>query len=884
MNIRKKIILVIFTLVLPYLIVYKAFFTSLPLSWGDAPFYYQENLRELFSFPMLWDFRNANFGAPHAGILWLYLPTFLFGLLNHFLNFEHELLIRLVFFIPATVLSILGSFLLIGKFTSNFKGQILGSFLYAFNTYFLMVLDGGQIGVGLAYGIFPIACLTILNFLQKIDFKNFILAILGLTILTNVDLRIGIISVLFSITLSWVLNSEKRKYLSNFIYLIILLAFVGLLNFFWLVPFILNSGDFPGGRFTEVAEINSVISLLDSLSLYQPHFPLNDFGKVFMIPFYFVFLPLILTIHNLISKDKRALKIVLIYLIFAFLAKGLNLPLGEIYSLITNLPFGQAFRDSTKFYIPLILTASILMGVTFEKLNTKYILTSFFVLLLYLMFLILPSFNNQLNGSLGIKQIDKSFENIYEKTRKGEDFYRTVWFPEVPPLGFSSINHPAIYANRLYQERPFASMIDGDYDLFYFLNNDHFADWMGLLGGKYFFYPENERKKNWSSKEIDERKIFLNFINTLSNFEKLEWNINFSGYKNRITTSPHIFAQKRAYLVIGGDDIYNRLFESDQFNLSAQSFLFSEDCGFNLKNLENVESSDLGIIFYKKQLRDLEMNYLCNKFADINSIDKSEWATRSTNQYLKWKSELLEKGIRTLDYDLGKGVSYSTIAGEKISKNLRIEKKGKYYIPIRYTTATESAGIRVQVDLIDKKLINQTPGNFSWGILGPFEFEKGDKEIIFTNLGGLVVLNTFGLINQDDFINAAKESSLLLKKFKTYYLEDDYQELVNNLEKDYIYLRSKNINPTEYEVLLNSESNWIVFTDSFHDGWELQSGNNKFNSFPGYSMMNLFYKPTSLDGNAKIYFSPQGVINSSVKISIVFLGILFILVTVRFRR
>lgn len=884
MNLSKKTILIILTLVLPYLFVYKAFFTTLPLSWGDAPYYYSENLNELFNIPILWDFRNANFGAPQAGILWLYLPTFLFGLLNHFLGLSHEILIRLIFFIPATVLSVWGSFLLIGRFTADFKGRVLGSFLYGFNTYFLMVLDGGQIGVGLAYGIFPITCLTILNFLNKVDIKNFIFAVLGLTAVTNVDLRIGIIAVLFSIVLSLIVNSEKRKYLSSFIYSFILLGFVGLLNSFWLIPFILNNGDFPGGRFIEVGEINNIITLIDSLSLHQPHFPLNDFGRVFTIPFYFVFLPLIFTVPNLISKDRKTLKVMLVYLLFVFLAKGSNYPLGEIYNFILNIPFGQAFRDSTKFYIPLILSASILIGLTVEKVFSKYKLISFFIGYLYLVFLIFPAYSNQLSGSLGIKQIDKSFANVYENIRIDEDFYRTVWFPEVPPLGFSSINHPAIYANRLYQERPFASMIDGDYDLFNFLNNERFADWMSLLGGKYFFYPENERKKIWTSREVEDRKVFLSFINNLTNFEKLNWQTSFPGYKNKISVLPHIFSQKKAYLVVGGDEIYERLFDSGKFNLSAQSFLFSEDCSFNLKNLENIERSDLEIIFYKKQLMDLEMNYLCNNFTDINSIDKSEWSSRSTNQYLKWKSELLEKGIRTLDYDLGKGVSYSTIAGEKISKNLRIEEKGKYYIPIRYTVATDSAGIRVQVDLIDRKLINQTPGNFSWEILGPFEFEKGDKEIKFTNLGGLVVLNTFGLINQDDFINAAKGSFLLLKKFKTYYLEDDYQDLVNNLEKDYVYLRSKNINPTEYEVLLDKESNWILFTDRYHRGWELQSGDHKLISYPGYSMVNLFYKPSNLEGNMRIYFSPQGIISSSIKISLVSLGLLIVLIVVKFRK
>src|SRR3989344_2077800 len=324
-----KVIFFLIFILIPYVLIYKVFFTNLPISFGDAPYFYPENLKELFNLPILWDFRNANFGAPQAGILWLFLPTFLFGFLNHLFSFEHEILIRLIFLFPATILSLYGTYLFLSRISQDFLVKLLGSFFYGFNTYILMVLDGGQIGVGLAYGFFPLVSYLLLNFLNKPSQINFIKALICLFLIINIDLRVGLLSIAFSliwfILENWGRNISKGI-INRLLLLLFLIISVGLLCSFWLIPFLLNNGEFPGGRFTEVLQNSNLISLLDSFYIYQPHFPLNDFGKVFPPPFYFGLIPFLLIIPYLLKgKD---LKFLIFFLILVFLSKGTNTPFG----------------------------------------------------------------------------------------------------------------------------------------------------------------------------------------------------------------------------------------------------------------------------------------------------------------------------------------------------------------------------------------------------------------------------------------------------------------------------------------------------------------------------------------------------------------------------
>ena len=376
-----KIVTVFLGFLIPYLLIYQAFFTGSPLSWGDAPYFYTENLKELFSKPLLWNFRNDNFGQPQSSLLWLFLPTFSYGVLAYLFNLSSEVLIRLVFYFPATILSIVGAWVFLGQVTVNRWGRFIGSFLYAFNTYFLMLLDGGQIGVALAYGFFPLSAFAFLQCWNKPNLRNYLFALVTFFLISNTDLRIFLILILFVGLWQLIGFFSFRESLlerKKIIFLCGLFLSAAALNAFWIIPFLTNYSALGAGTVLEGGA--NLPTFVDSLLLFQPHFPNNEFGKLSTAPVYFWLLPLI-TLSGLfflrsekIFQRKFKLGLVLLLLLLAFLAKGGNPPGGEIYNLAVNyLPLGVAFRDSSKFYIPLILVFSVLLGLSWEKINEKII-------------------------------------------------------------------------------------------------------------------------------------------------------------------------------------------------------------------------------------------------------------------------------------------------------------------------------------------------------------------------------------------------------------------------------------------------------------------------------------------------------------------------------
>lgn len=884
-NIPKKIIYLLFIIgiLVPYVFIFRAFFSGSPLVWGDAPYFYQENLAELFQKPLLWDFRNHNFGGSQSDVLWLYFPTFLFGLLYKLFGFMSPLLIRLIFYFPATILAVLGSFLLIKKFTSSKMGIFLGVLLYEFNTYFLGVLDGGQIGVGLAYGFFPLVLFNLVNLLEEFNKKNFFWATLSLTLLTNIDVRIGALAI-FTILLVYGMEAiflRKLNYFFNKLTsLVPLILTVSFLDSYWIIPLILSKNLNQFSAETNLTA-GSLVTILNGFFLYSPHFPKNEFGQISALPYQFFLLPIIIISSIILSQNKKIISLWSTLVILIFLVKGSGEPFGRAYEwFINNIPFAIAFRDSSKFFIPIFSISAILLSVSASSIFThlkKYTLilpvlvfASFFT---YLLFLVSPAFSGELTGVLQTKQFDQDYQQIYENLKLDTNFFRTVWFSERPPLGFTAMGKEAVNANLLFKEKPFASMIEGTYDLYFFIHNPNLSDWLKLLGIKYAFFPQNERKKIWSEKELVDRKLFLQFIDSLG-FGKLDWSKNFPSYQLK-DPNPKIFSQKKALIILGDMSIYEKLNKlSNNFSLSNQGVLFLEDGKLDPEALFNLSKDCCALVLNERKNEDLRFVFLQKYFLDKNV--KTDWGKFNDSQYLESKYELLKKGIKTQDLFFGKGIFFSNVRDEKLTYLNQIEKSGNYYLSIRSIVPTGSPGIKLTLKG-DQEFIKSGKG-FQWNSFGPQYFSAGQNLLSIENMGGFSAVNVVAAIPEEEFNNASKKVKQLEDNFETYDLSKFADEIklrneLNNLQFEKVSYQEHD--PTSYTIYLEKkEPRWIVFSDHFDNGWQLE-GNQGFSPLPFYSMINGFFVNKENGNEIRIKYKPQGI-DLGLKLSIAGL-VLFII-------
>lgn len=878
--------LVLLGFVAPFLLIYKAFFLQGSLAFGDAPFFAPENLKELFNLPFLWNVRHDNFGSTQYHILWLYLPTYIYGVLNYVLGLGNDLLIRIVFYFPATVLAIIGSWQFIGRFNQNIWGRFLGSLLYGFNTYFLMLIDGGQVGVALSYGLFPIAAVSVLSYLKNLNIKNYLLALLALFALVSVDIRIALILILFVGVIGMVEGIRERRAEILKGASILGLSILGLSSY-WIMPAVSSLRELGG--LGELSSGTNFISLSNSLFLFQPHFPLNQFGKIVPTPFYFVLLlPLILGSLILKSKNylqrKVILKFTLLFLFLAFFAKGGSEPFGMIYYWFVNLPGGVAFRDSSKFYIPLILTGGLLLSLTIDslgKLTRRKMISGVIIsgIYIYLLALIYPALFGNLSGALGGS--GRIRENDYQKVTSylqgDQGFGRSLWFEEKPSLFYGSWEKPALSANTLYKDRPFASMIVGKYDFFNYVYSPQFCQWLELLGIKYVLLPENERKKIVDEKEKRYRQELVSRVTENSCLSSSKTSTSFPVYQTS-QNMPQIFAQKKAVLVVGGEGVYDRLVKDSNFTLSKQGFIFAEEGKTDLNTLSGLDPESLTILFYDKNLLDLQMGYFTKKMVSPGKAEKQQWKVYGSNDYLVWKYELLKNDINTREFDFGKGVALSSVAGEKIQFKLPTFGYGNYYLAVRFTNSL-GGKVGVKTSGQEFKLMNENPDNFKWGLLGPVSVNENYLEVEVTNEGSFALLNVLALIPEDQFQGSGNQAKELMSRYKTVFLKSDQEDSGNWGDwgvSNTAAINYKQVNPTQYQLTnLPNKPGWIVFSDHFDPGWTFAESQSKVH-VPLYSMINGFY----FDGKSQeltLSYFPQGKVELSVKISLLSAGAIILI-------
>src|SRR5258708_4812700 len=408
---RKKISYILLAIIIA--LVFRKFFLSGPLVSGDAPYFYKEGLKELVNFPNAWTSRGNSLGGINL-FLWIYPLMVLYGLFGNFLHLNNDLILRVLFYIPSLISSLVGIYLLTKTLKLSKTVTFFATLVYIVNTYFLLLVDGGQVGIVLAYGLFPL----VLNFLLR---DSFLIALIFSFILAIVDFRIVAICILTAVLIKP--NLKKMKFV-----VFVSICLIGL-SAYWIIPTLklMTHGINLG-----IAGLQDV-SLINSLFLFSPHWPANEFGKVVAPYFYFSLIPILIFLPLFVSRKKETIWLIAIFLFFAFLSKGESYPLGSIYKLFISTKVGSVFRDSTKFFIPLILIAGILIGKSVEILKHKLIYIFVFI---YLTLLITPAIVGNIQGVLGKNQDLSDYQKVYNLISKDNNFSRTAWFIEKSPFAF----------------------------------------------------------------------------------------------------------------------------------------------------------------------------------------------------------------------------------------------------------------------------------------------------------------------------------------------------------------------------------------------------------------------------------------------------------------
>lgn len=454
----------------PLYLIYRPWF-SLPvtLSSGDWPYLFPEAIRTM---PL----------NPVGSFLWLepyFRLTAKLGVI--FLGLSWELTERLFWFFPFLALCVLGSYRLGLRIfqVPQPQRQILAglaSLIYTTNTYILMVVGGGQMGVAMAYALAPflVSRFLFLPF-QKTDTKMMIWAILVGALQLMFDPRLFLIT-LFGCAVGWWvigygLQAQSAK---SFLPVLKTLGAAVALNWFWILPNLVNYGEsYQAVSSPDSLSYFSFATFSNTIALLHPNWPENIFGKVYFMRPEFLLIPLVAYGGLLFYKrDKRYtdyknyLCFVLLGLIGAFLAKGTQEPLGWVYRSLGYIPGFFIFRDPTKFFLLISLAYSVLipwslwqlgqrMGFLMKKIFKTDVTDGKFLMIIgglwvvIWVLLISPVWPRRVSGTFQPQRVPAQYRQLKDFLLSHEAGVAVLWVPKVARFGFTSEVYPAIDASTI---------------------------------------------------------------------------------------------------------------------------------------------------------------------------------------------------------------------------------------------------------------------------------------------------------------------------------------------------------------------------------------------------------------------------------------------------
>ena len=347
---------------------------------NDLHVTFLENVREQFNIPFAWGSQGTTgLGEYSVSFLWSWPVHLIFGLFS-FLGVSHNLLNQVLALAPILLLGIWGMGRLLSYFGVKSWGRWVATLFYLINTYILLVIDGGQLSIGLAYAFFPISFLAVEKSLKG-NLRQKILAGLAVSALGFFDIRfVYVLGVLLFLRLLWGTLFLSRKNLLPWLFswvksgLVIGLVMLAL-NAYWILPAILAKKPALPATYQRITQVSflSFAEIKHSLFLLAPHWYKNVFGKTTPFRSEFLAIPLLAFLALILKRKKEVWFWGLVGLTGAFLVKGANPPLPQVYPwLFANIPGFSLFRDPTKFFFLVALSYSVLIGTTVAELTKRF--------------------------------------------------------------------------------------------------------------------------------------------------------------------------------------------------------------------------------------------------------------------------------------------------------------------------------------------------------------------------------------------------------------------------------------------------------------------------------------------------------------------------------
>ena len=369
-------------LVMILLAIFWGWFMPGPRFSEDLPYYTEHYLQGFFGAPYSWE-PAVELGINHIYDLCGYPRKFALGLLAS-LGVPFSVSEQLVLFFPALLLAVLSAYYLGRTLFKSRKASLVTAAVFVINSFFLAAIlrwPGYATSVALA----PLTLALFIRAKREPGFRYPVLAGLALWLQTVQDIRFCYLALMI-VLIGWLLVSlgalrRGREGLRDILrwsgrISLSLVVLIGM-SLYWLMPILFGSGLMTPGNLTEswwipILSWNSLINGLTFLESFWLGGRMVDAHLTSISPLFAIF-PIVGlgTIFASVAgkkRDRSRITIALaggaLVLVGAFLAKGSNPPMGNLYVwLFEHLPGFSMMRVPNKMFLLISLGYSILFGL-----------------------------------------------------------------------------------------------------------------------------------------------------------------------------------------------------------------------------------------------------------------------------------------------------------------------------------------------------------------------------------------------------------------------------------------------------------------------------------------------------------------------------------------
>ncbi|MCD4703960.1 MAG: hypothetical protein K8R64_06665 [Methanosarcinaceae archaeon] len=792
------------------------------------------------------------------------------------------------------------------------------AFIYMFNPVILDRFLSAHVGILVGYALFPLVLLLTQSMFEDRSLRATLLLAIVVAFTSSIQSQFLYLSLFLIISygsLEPLLSRSFQQLVSNAICTGGMIFVTISLMLPTVIQILLFSAYHAGPSLINIHYVHSLSTNTEFLNMFRL---IGQSGSPFIETIYldhwlppaWVMLGFVVPIFAYISipiVDRKYRKLSIIIAVIGLMC--LVLSTGTMYFshayewLYFNFPFFYAFREPSKFLIPVCLTYSLLTAIcldsirmhldkhVFEK-RSKMIISRGVILLLIISqaIFVWPMFtgDNELYTHHPKYDLSSDYRDTGEWISSHNGFFRVA---VLPYDGF--ICHTWQWVS----DKPIIAIGQSDphshkyltyiFDLIENKNIDIAASALGYTSTKYVViknadtYPLSSNDWNFVPSRYKTPPSTLNELFSHSDsFKKVKTFGGYTIYEN-LRFMEHVRFTPPPILVVGDRSVLPSLLNNSG-NVTVVYANQLDNLKQNVGMFENVViAADLDELVFEF----IDQDYILNPY-DVAENPGTGQAPKEMIMHQWIRSDIFEyvEGGIVGAGALPRGGRYAITRGDALlDMEYDVTDPGSYDIWVHILCAPDRGALNLSIGNNYFNATSDAPEyrGFQWFNVGTMELNRGTYEIFLENTGGENAVDGVAIVPVEGHEAIIEEVSDVLDSKHTIYL-DTYRSQNDGMEIDDLMIEYysmddvvyeiEHISPTKYIVHYNATAPFMmVLAESYHPLWEASLANDTIAPMMVNSYSNGFFIEGTLNGTATIEFTEQRTIEQALMVSGLFL-------------